>query len=152
MDTLPSPTTETKNKVTVGSRYLGTYAAGGLSIFVTLGTFSPDQQQQILHSAHQMYTATQEFVGAAANIWYIVFPVLAMWLAKMGIDSSGFKAMVDKVFAAAQAGNHDAALTIIKAAAAPQIGTKSIVNPVLAPDPSTPPNVVVSGMEAITHD
>lgn len=142
-DPLPAPVTETRNQVNAATRYAGTYAAGALSIFVALGTFSPDQQQQILHSAHQMYAATQEFVGAAANIWYIVFPVIAMWLGKMGIDSSRFKNMVDKVFVAAQAGDKSAAVTLIRAAAAPEIGTKAIINPALSAE-DTPPQVAAS--------
>jgi hypothetical protein len=145
--TQTSGTTEVRNKVNAASRYAGTYASGALTIFVALGTFSPDQQQQILHSAHQMYVATQEFIGAAANIWYIVFPVIAIWLGKAGVDSSGFKNMMDKIFSAAQGGSRDAALTIIKAAAAPQIGTKAIINPMLSSPNDTPPQVAASVSE-----
>jgi len=139
--------TENGNKAKAASRYAGTYAAGALSIFVALGTFTPEQQQQILNSVHQMYAATQQFVGAAANIWYIVFPVIAICLGERGVDSSGFKAMVDKVFAAAQGGDRNAALTIVRAAAAPQIGTKAIINPVLSSPNDTPPQVAASVSE-----
>ncbi len=138
-----SPPTETGNKAKAGARYFGTFAAGAATIFMAVGSFSPDQQQQILASAHVMYQSTHDFVGAAASIWYIVFPVVALWLGKVGVDSSGFKTMMDKIFAAAAAGDQAAAITIIKAAAAPQIGTKAIINPLLS-NADTPATVAAS--------
>lgn len=136
--------TDTGNKIGAALRYLGSNITGGLTVFVVLGTISPEQQATILSSANKMYAATQDFVGAAANIWYIIFPIAAAWLAKVGINSSGFGAMVDKVFAAAKAGNKDAQVAIVSAAAAPELGTQAIINPTLAPVPQTPPTVVAS--------
>lgn len=138
------PVTDTSNKINVALRYLGSNATGGLAVFVALGTFSPDQQVQILKSAHQMYQASADFVGAAANIWYIVFPALAVILAKMGINSSGFGAMMDKVFAAAKSGNVDAKVAIVNAAASKDIGTQAVVNPSLAKLAATAGNVVAA--------
>lgn len=147
--TTPAPT-GTANKVNVALRYLGSNATGGLTVFVVLGLLSPEQQVEVLKSAHQMYDATYAFVGAAANIWYILFPIIALYLGKMGIDASGVGSMVDRVFALAKAGNRQAQIAIVKAAAAPELGTQAIVNPVLAPAPETPGNVVASAAVAAT--
>lgn len=141
---VPKPVTDTSNKVNTALRYLGSNVTGGLAVFVALGTVSPDQQVEILKSAHAMYQASHDFVGAAANIWYIVFPILAAWLAKMGINSSGFGAMMDKVFAAAKSGNVDAKVAIVNAAASKDIGTQAVVNPSLATLAATAGNVVAA--------
>lgn len=136
------PTTDTSNKISAALRYLGSNATGGLSVFVILGMLSPDQQVEILKSAHQMYDASYAFVGAAANIWYIVFPIAAVWLAKAGINSSGFGVMMDKIFKAAKSGNVEAKVAIVNAAASPDIGSKGVVNPEMAANPATAGNVV----------
>lgn len=136
------PVTDTGNKINVALRYLGSNVTGGLAVFVALGTVSPDQQVEILKSAHAMYQASHDFVGAAANIWYIVFPILAVWLGKMGVNSSGFGVMMDKVFAAAKSGNLDAKLALVNAAASKDIGTQAVVNPSLAPLAASAGNVV----------
>jgi hypothetical protein len=133
---------DTMNKIVVASRYLGSNATGGLAVFVALGTLSPEQQTQILSSAHTMYQATHDFVGAFANIWYIVFPIAAVYLGKMGVNSSGFGTMMDKIFAAAKAGNVDAKVAIVNAAASPEIGSQGVVNPGIASNPATAENVV----------
>jgi hypothetical protein len=146
--TTPAPT-GTANKVNVALRYLGSNATGGLTVFVVLGLLTPEQQVDILKNAHAMYDATYAFIGAAANIWYIVFPIIAGLLLKMGVDSSGIGNMVDRVFALAKAGNKDAQIAIVKAAAAPELGTKAIINPVLAPEPATPGNVVATPAAAV---
>lgn len=140
----PTTKTDTGNKVSAASRYAGVYGSGLVTVFMLLGSFSPEQQNQILSSAHTMYQATHDFVGAAANIWYIVFPVIALWLGKIGVNSSGFGVMMDKVFKAAQSGNKDAQVAIVTAAASPDLGTKAIINPVLAAEPSTPATVAAS--------
>ena len=146
--TTPAPT-GTANKVNVALRYLGSNATGGLTVFVVLGLLTPEQQVDILKNAHAMYDATYAFIGAAANIWYIVFPIIAGLLLKMGVDSSGIGNMVDRVFALAKAGNKDAQIAIVKAAAAPERGTKAIINPVRAPEPATPGNVVATPAAAV---
>lgn len=142
--TTPTPPTDTGNKVLVAFRYLGANATGALTLFVALGTLTPDQQVQILKSANTIYNSSKDIVGAAANIWYIVFPILALWLGKMGVNASGFGTMMDKVFAAAKAGNKDAQVAIVTAAASPDLGTKAIINPMLAAEPSTPVTVAAS--------
>lgn len=145
--TVPAPATaptETKHKLNVALRYLGSNATGGLAVFVALGTLSPDQQVTILKSANQMYEASYAFVGAAANIWYIVFPIVGVWLAKLGWNASSVGTMMDNIFAMAKAGNIDAKVAIVKAAASPDIGTQGLVNPTLAALPSTPGNVVAA--------
>lgn len=136
------PVTDTSNKINTALRYLGSNATGGLTVFVVLGMLTPDQQVEILKSARAMYEASYAFVGAAANIWYIVFPLIAAFLAKAGVDSSGFGKMMDKVFTAARSGNVQAKVALVNAAASPAIGTQAIVNPELAPLASTAGNVV----------
>ena len=139
---MPAP--DTMNKIIVASRYLGSNATGALAIFVALGTLDPDQQKQILSSVHTMYQATHDFVGAFANIYYIVFPILGFYLAKLGINSSGFGAMMDKIFTAAKAGNVDAKVAIVNAAASKEIGSQGVINPEMAANPATAPNVVAA--------
>lgn len=135
---------DSNNKLAVMTRYAGQYAAGGLTVFVALGTLTPDQQTQILSSTHTMYTATQAFVGAAANIWYIVFPILAIYLTKLGINSTDIGAMMDRIFKAAKAGNVDAKVAIVNAAASPEIGSQAVVNKEMASNPATSVNVVAA--------
>ena len=143
MTTTVAPT-ETSNKTKVGFRYLGTFAAGSLTLFVALGTITPENQAEILKSARVVYDSTYNIIGAVANIWYLVFPAIAAMLGKFGVDASGWGTMIDKVFAAAKAGDKGAAVAIVNAAASPEIGTKAIINPELARDPATPPTVAVS--------
>lgn len=149
--TTPKPTTDVGNKASTALRYLASNATGALTLFVALGSVSPDQQVDILKSAHAMYQASHDFVGAAANIWYIVFPIVGIWLGRMGVNSSGFGAMMDKIFKAAQSGNRDAQVAIVTAAASPDIGTQAIINPMLAAEPSTPATVA-SSVSALPPD
>jgi hypothetical protein len=93
---------------------------------------------------HVMYQATQDFVGAFASIWYIVFPIISAYLLKMGVNSSGFGVMVDKILTAAKAGNKDAQVALVSAAASPDIGTKAIINPLLSTEAATPATVVAN--------
>lgn len=143
---LPAPVTETRNKANVATRYAGTFGSGALMVLFALGGLDPDAQKKVLDSIHLIVADTKEIIGAAGNIWYIVWPVIGGLLARMGVNASGFKAMMDKIFAAAQAGNKDAAVTIIKAAAAPQLGTQAIINPVLSRE-DTPATVAASVSE-----
>lgn len=138
------PPTDIGNKLNTAARYLGSNLSGGLMIFVALGAMSPDQSATVIAKMHVMYQATQDFIGAFASIWYIIFPIISAWLLKMGVNSSGFGSMMDKVFAAAKAGNRSAQLQIVNAAASPDLGTKAIINPVLSAEPSTPPTVAAS--------
>jgi hypothetical protein len=140
---MASPT-DTSNKVATALRYLGSNATGALAVFFALGTLDPAQQQQILSSAHIIYQSTHDLIGAFANIYYIVFPILGIYLAKLGVNSSGFGSMMDKIFAAAKAGNVDAKVAIVTAAASKDIGSAGVVNPALAANPATPSNVVAS--------
>lgn len=142
-----SAPTDLPNKINTALRYAGSNVSGGLMIFVVLGAMTPEQSATVIAKMHVMYQATQDFVGAFASIWYIIFPVISAWLLKMGVNSSGFGVMMDKVFAAAKAGNKDAAVALVSAAASPAIGTTSIVNPALAPEPKTPANVVASAAD-----
>lgn len=132
----------TKNAVTIASRYAGVFGLGSVGVFMFLGTFTPDQQTQILHSAHVMYTSLQTFVGAAADIWFIVFPAIAVWLTKIGIDSGKIGNVVNRIFDLARAGNLEAKVALVNAASSPEIGTQAIVNPELAPLAATAGNVV----------
>lgn len=134
--------TDTSNKINVGLRYLGSNATGALTLAVALGSLSPEQSALILSKIHIMYQATQDFIGAFASIWYIVFPIVALWLGKVGVNSAGFGNMMDKLFAAAKAGNVDAKVAIVTAAASPDIGSTGVVNATMAANPATPSNVV----------
>jgi hypothetical protein len=99
---------------------------------------------EILKSANTIYNSTRDIVGAAANVWYIVFPIVALYLGKLGVNASGIGTMMDKVFAMAKSGNLEAKVAIVNAAASPAIGTQAIVNPELAPLAATANNVVVT--------
>lgn len=134
--------TDTANKVNVALRYVGSNATGALTLAVALGTLSPEQSATVIAQVHIMYQATHDFIGAFASIWYIVFPILAIWLGKMGVNSSGFSAMMDRIFAAAKAGNVDAKVAIVNAAASKEIGSQGVVNPEMAANPATAGNVV----------
>jgi hypothetical protein len=91
-----------------------------------------------------MYQATHDFIGAFANVWYIVFPIVAIYLGKMGVNSSGFGVMMDKVLSAAKAGDIQAKVAIVNAAASPEIGSQGVVNASLAANPATAANVVAA--------
>lgn len=140
----PAPATDTANKVKTGSRYATVFGLGGTALFMALGTFTPDQQADILKSAHVMYESLRTFIGAAANIWFIVFPALAILLAKWGIDAGGIGKAVDRVFALAKAGNLEAKIALVNAAASPDIGSQGVVNKELAANPATAGNVVAA--------
>jgi hypothetical protein len=135
---------DTGNKVNTAIRYIGSNVSGGLAIFVVLGAMSPEQSAIVLAKMHVMYSATQDFVGAFASIWYIIFPIASAYLLKLGVNSSGFGNMMDKIFKAAQSGNESAKLQIVNAAASPDIGTQAIINPVMAANPATPSTVVAN--------
>lgn len=147
--TTPAPITDTGNKAKAALRYVGSNVSGGLMIFVVLGAMSPDQSAIIIAKMHVMYQATQDFVGAFASIWYIIFPIISGMLLKMGINSSGFGAMMDKVFAAAKSGDEGAKVAILNAAASKEIGTTAVINPEMAKLPATSDNVVSSPEAAI---
>jgi hypothetical protein len=138
---LPAPT-DTTNKVKTGSRYATVFSMGGMAIFMFLGTFSPDQQASILESANLMYESLRTFIGAAADIWFIVFPVIAAVLTKWGIDAGGIGNAVNRVFALAKAGNLEAKVALVNAASSPDIGSRGVVNAELAPLAATSGNVV----------
>lgn len=128
-------------------RYLGSNATAALTVCVVFGAMTPEQSQSILANFHTMYVATHDFVGAFANIWYIIFPILSGVLLKMGLNAGGVGAMMDRVFKAAKEGDVDAKVAIVSAAASPEIGTKAVINPTLAANPATPGNVVASTRE-----
>lgn len=117
--------TDTKAKVNVALRYIGSNATGALTLAVALGAISPDQSADVIKSLHVMYSSTQDFVGAFANVWYIVFPLIALWLGKLGINSAGFGAIVDRLLTAAKAGNTEAQIGIIKGTTALATGEAS---------------------------
>lgn len=142
-----APVSETSNKTNVAARYAFSNLFGGATVLMVLAGLPPEKAQSVMTNLHVMYADTQGFIGAFANIWYVVFPIASVWLARIGINSSGFGAMVEKVLAAAKAGDLEAQKTIISAAAAPELGTRAIINPVLAPDPSTPSTVVASAQD-----
>jgi len=139
--------TDTTNKANAAARYVGSNFSGALMLMAVLAGLPPDKAQSVLTSLHAIYAALQDMIGAFSNIWYIVFPVISAYLLKVGVNSSGFGVMMDKILTAAKAGNIDAAKSIVTAAASPEIGTKGVINPVLAPDPSTPSNVVASASD-----
>jgi hypothetical protein len=136
--------TDLGNKANAAMRYVASNVSGGLMLFVALGAMSPEQSATVIAQMHVMYQATQNFIGAFASIWYIIFPIVSGYLLKVGVNSSGFGVMMDKIFKAAQAGNKDAQVAIVSAAASPTIGTKAIINPMLASEAATPATVVAN--------
>lgn len=109
-------TTETKNKVNVAVRYASSNALGALTFAAVLAGMPAEQAQDVLTGLQKMYSATQDFVGAFAGVWFIVFPLAASLLAKVGVDASGFGAMVGKVLAAAKAGDAGAQAQVVQSA------------------------------------
>lgn len=140
---VPAPT-DTTNKVKTGGRYATVFGMGSVAIFMFLGTFPPDQQTEVLKSANVMYESLRSFIGAAADIWFIVFPGLAIWLTKMGIDAGAIGNAVNRVFALAKAGNLEAKVALVNAAGSPDIGSRGVVNAELAPLAATSGNVVAT--------
>lgn len=112
---IQTATTETKNKVNVAARYVGSNALGALTLAAALAGMPTEQAHQIVDGLQKMYEATQDFVGAFAGVWFIIFPIIASLLAKLGIDASGFGAMVGKVLAAAKAGDANAQAQVVQA-------------------------------------
>ena len=141
--------TDTKNKANAAARYLGSNFSGGFMLLAVLAGLPPEKSQSVVVSLHAIYVSLQDVVGQFSNVWYVVFPVISGWLMKVGVNSSGFGVMMDKILTAAKSGNIEAAKTIVSAAASPEIGTKGIVNPVLAPAPDTPPTVVASASDLL---
>lgn len=137
----PGVQTDIPNKVAAAARYVGSNFTGALTLAVVMGAMSPEQSQAVIQAFHDMYDATQDFVGAFAKVWYIVFPLAAVYLGKLGVSSSGFGAMMDKVLSAAKSGNRDAQVALVSAASSPEIGTRAIINSALA-TAETPANVV----------
>lgn len=112
---LPAPTTETGNKVKAASRYVASNAMGAAAILMVLAGLPKDQAASLLASLNDMYTAVQDFIGAFGKVWFLIFPAFSVWLAKMGVDASGFGVMIGKVLAAAKSGNTSAQAQVIHA-------------------------------------
>lgn len=147
----PAPvSTDTTNKVNTAARYVGSNLSGALMLMAVLAGLPSEKAQTVLVNLHAIYASLQDVVGAFSNIWYIVFPIVSGLLLKVGVNSSGFGVMMDKILTAAKAGNLDAQRSIVSAAASKEIGTEAIINPVLAPDPATPSTVVASA-SALQH-
>lgn len=107
------PTTEGGNQTRVAARYLGSNALGALTLAAVLAGISPENAQLIIAKLHVMYQATQDFIGAFSQIWFIIFPVISGWLLKMGVNSASFGNMMARLLSAAKSGNVQAqALTI----------------------------------------
>jgi hypothetical protein len=80
--------------IKVLSRYLGSNVAAGMAVLVVLGALTPDQSQTVVAAMHQIYGDFHDAVGAFAKIWVIVFPLVSVWIAKMGLNSSQVNALV----------------------------------------------------------
>lgn len=133
---VPVDSTPTPGKVSIISRYIGSNATGAMTVLAVLAGISPENSQLVIMKLHVMYDAIQQFIGAFASIWYIVFPVVAVWLGKMGVDASGIGTMMNKVLALAKAGDVGAQVQVLNATgqllAAPAATAPQLAAPVKA--------------------
>lgn len=109
---------EVRNKTNVATRYVASNAAGAMGLLMILAGMPQDQAATLLSSLNSMNAALYDFIGAFSSAWYIAFPVVSVWLGKMGVDASGFGAMINKVLAAAKAGNVAAQVQVVQSAGA----------------------------------
>lgn len=147
-------TTEFANKLNAALRYGGSNAA---MLFTVMGVFSlltPDQIVSLKTQIDVLQQSVMTAYGALTKMWIILGPIAAIWLAKVGMNSSTVQAMAGKLLGIAKndpAKSQEAKEALITAAASPDIGTKAIINPTLAASPATPGNVVVSAAAAAAH-
>jgi hypothetical protein len=85
-------------------------------------------------------------VSSASKMWIILGPLLAFWLAKVGIQSSSVQGLVNRLLQMAREeatpASDAAKVAIVNAAAAlPEV--EKVVAPELAIIPTTAPEVVV---------
>ena len=139
------------NTANIITRYAGSNVSGALILAATLAGLPPEKSQAVMNSLHTIYADVHDIIGAFANIWYIVFPVVSIWLARLGINSSKIGPVMDRFLKTALSGNtaeaREAKVAIVNAAATPALGTAAIVNPTLAADPATPSNVVRTALD-----
>ncbi len=131
----------------VGLRYAGNAAATLFTVLGALSVIPQDKVADLVSALHQFNDSIVTAYGALLKMWVILGPVAIVLLAKMGISSSTVAAMLEriKIIAAADTPEAKAAkVALVSAAADPKLGTVAVINPALAPVPSTPANVVAS--------
>lgn len=144
--------TELQNKLSSLKRYAGT---SGATLLTVLGALSFLDVQQIAEVKAQVDILNQSILtayGALTKMWIILGPVGIAVAAKLGWNSSGVQDLAAKLFGIAKNSadpkSQEAREALVSAAASPAIGTQAIINPMLAPSPATPSNVVVSASVA----
>ena len=89
--------TETGNKLNAGLRYAGTSAATIFTMMGALAILSPDQIAQLSIAVHQLNDSILSAYGALTKMWVILGPIAALYLGKVGVQSSGVKAIAEKL-------------------------------------------------------
>ena len=144
-------TTEFQNKLNAALRYGGSNAA---TLFTVMGVFSLLTPDQIVSLKAQIDVLQQSILtayGALTKMGVILGPVAAIWLAKVGWNSSTVKAMAGKLLGIAKS-DSDPKATEAQVAIATVASDKVIVGdaggvvakPEIAMNPATPSNVVAT--------
>ena len=107
--------TETGNKLNAGLRYAGTSAATIFTMMGALAILSPDQIAQLSIAVHQLNDSILSAYGALTKMWVILGPIAALYLGKVGVQSSGVKAIADKLLRIASGPASDQAAAAQKA-------------------------------------
>jgi hypothetical protein len=134
------------NQVNTAARYLGSNAATAFAVLGLMGFLSPEQIQALNAAMNDFTTGIGMVVSSASKMWIILGPLLAFWLAKVGIQSSSVQGLVNRLLQMAREeatpASDAAKVAIVNAAAAlPEV--EKVVAPELAIIPTTAPEVVV---------
>lgn len=151
MADVPAPaTTEFQNKLNAALRYGGSNAA---TLFTVMGVFSLLTPDQIVSLKAQIDVLQQSILtayGALTKMWVILGPVAAIWLAKVGWNSSTVQAMTAKLLGIARSADPkatEAQVAIVTAASDKVIVGETggvVAKPEIAMNPATPANVVAT--------
>lgn len=129
-----------------GRNYLGQVLAFGAGV----GVISAAQDKGLMDSLTEIYNGASMVVHGATSFWTIltvvaapiVGPILARWASNSAKTDNQAAAVKTAVLDPNTTLSQQAKVDIVTAAASPDVGTKGIVNPLLAADPATPANVV----------
>lgn len=86
----------------VGWRYAATSAATAFTIMGAMSIITPDQAQQLTAALHQLSDSIVSGYGALFKMWVILGPVIMVWLAKLGINSSTVAGLIGHLLQKAQ--------------------------------------------------
>jgi|SRR6185369_8211392 len=152
MPDVPAPaTTELQNKLNAVLRYGGSNAATVFTIMGVLSILSPEQIVEMKTQLDLLQQSILTAYGALTKMGVILGPVAAIWLAKVGWNSSTIQSMAGKLLGIAKSATDpkagEAQVAIASAAADKTIvgDTGGVVaKPEIAMNPATPPNVVTT--------